>query len=115
METIARKNVLYTNVMQNRKQLSRIMNPDLVNNCSVTTSTGNAPKITTLDQCFMAEAIDDSVTANNRQRKRDKHTVDVLPSAKNLTLVTIMVVDTIGTVKSRRLLKDCWTLVQPLL
>jgi len=53
----------------------------------------------------MAEAIDDSVTANNRKRKRDKHTVDFLPSAKNLTPVTIMVVDTIGTVKSRRLLK----------
>jgi len=52
----------------------------------------------------MAEAIDDSVTANNR-KKRDKHTVDVLPSTKNLTPVTIMVVDTIGTVKSRRLLK----------
>ena len=58
-----------------------------------------------LDQCFMPEAIDDSVTANNRKRKRDKHTVDVLPSTKNLTPVTIMVVDTIGTVKSRRLLK----------
>ena len=53
----------------------------------------------------MAEAIDDSVTANNRKRKRDKHTVDVLPSTKNLTPVIIMVVDTIGTVKSRRLLK----------
>jgi len=53
----------------------------------------------------MAEAIDDSVTANNRKRKRDKHTAYVLPSAKKLTPVTIMVVDTIGTVKSRRLLK----------
>jgi len=71
----------------------------------VITSTGNAPKIRTLDECFLTEAIDDSVTANNRKRKRDKHTVDFLPSAKNLTPVTIMVVDTIGTVKSRRLLK----------
>jgi len=93
------------NVMRNKKQLSRITNSDLVNNCSVITSTGNTPKNTTLDQCFMAEAIDDSVTANNRKRKRDKHTAYVLPSAKKLTPVTIMVVDTIGTVKSRRLLK----------
>ena len=102
---IARKNVLCKNVMRNRKQLSRITNSDLVNNCSVITSTGNTPKNTTLDQCFMAEAIDDSVADNNKKRKRDKHTVDVLPSTKNLTPVTIMVVDTIGTVKSRRLLK----------
>ncbi len=68
--------------------MSRITNSDLVNNCSVITSTGNAPKNTTLEQFFLAEAIDDSVTANNRKRKRDKHTADVLPSTKNLTPVT---------------------------
>jgi hypothetical protein len=37
--------------------------------------------------------------------KRGKHGVFDTPSNKNLTPVTIMVVDTIGAVKSRRLLK----------
>ena len=83
------------------------MNSDLVNNCSAMISTGNAPKNTLSDQCFMAEAIDDSTTASNstKKRKRDKHNSDVPLSTKNLTPVTIMVVDTIGTIKSRRLLK----------
>ena len=65
----ARKNVLYENVMRNRKQLSRIENSDLINNCSVMISTGNAPKNILSDQCFMAEAIDDSTTAVLRKEK----------------------------------------------
>ena len=103
----ARKNVLYENVMRNRKQLSRILSSDLVNNCSAIISTENAPKNTLSDQCFMAEAIDNSTTASNstKKRKRNKYNSDVPLSTKNLHPVTIMVVDTIGTVKSRRLLK----------
>ena len=66
---IARKNVLYENVMRNRKQLSRIMNSDLVNNCSAMISTGNAPKTTLSDQCFMAEAIDNSIIAKHSNKK----------------------------------------------
>jgi len=101
----ARKNVLYENVMRNRKQLSRITNSDLVSNCSAITSTGNAPKNTILDQCFMAESIDDNIAVNSRKRKRDESKIDIPPSTKKLTPVTIMVTDTIGTVKSRKLLK----------
>ena len=103
----ARKNVLYENVMRNRKQLSRILSSDLVNNCSAIISTGNAPKNTLSDQCFMAETINDSTTAsdNAKKRKRNNHNSDISLSTKNLTPVTIMVVDTIGTVKSRKLLK----------
>jgi len=55
----------------------------------------------------MAETIDKGTSASkgNRKRKRDEQKVNVPLSTRNLTPVTIMVVDTIGTIKSRKLLK----------
>jgi len=52
----------------------------------------------------MAESIDDNIAVNSRKRKRDESKIDIPPSTKKLTPVTIMVTDTIGTVKSRKLL-----------
>jgi hypothetical protein len=51
----------------------------------------------------MAEASDPK--SESSSRKKGKNSVSNTISNKNLTPVTIMVVDTIGAVKSRRLLK----------
>ena len=51
----------------------------------------------------MAEASDPKSESNSR--KRGENSVFITLSNKNLTPVTIMVVDTISAVKSRRLLK----------
>jgi hypothetical protein len=51
----------------------------------------------------MAEALDPKSESNSR--KRGENIVSNTLSNKNLTPVTIMVVDTIGAVKSRQLLK----------
>ena len=98
-----RKIVLYEKVIGNRKRLSRITNSDLATKIF----TGNVPKNSPSNECFMAETIDDSTSASkeSRKRKRDEQKFDVPLSTRNLTPVTIMVVDTIGTIKSRRLLK----------
>jgi len=98
-----RKSVLYEKVIRNRKRLSRITNSDLATKIF----TGNAPKNSLSNECFMAETIDKGTSASkgNRKRKRDEQKVNVPLSTRNLTPVTIMVVDTIGTIKSRKLLK----------
>jgi hypothetical protein len=51
----------------------------------------------------MAEALDPE--SESIIRKRGRSSASSTPPTRNLTPVTIMVIDTIGTVKSRRLLK----------
>jgi hypothetical protein len=59
-------------------------------------STGNAPKKIHVHNCYMAEALD--------PESENSASSSTSPT-RNLTPVTIMVVDTIGAVRSRRLLK----------
>ncbi len=66
-------------------------------------STGNAPKNLHAHNCYMAEALDPE--SESISRKRVRNSASSTPPTRNLTPVTIMVVDTIGTVRSRRLLK----------
>ena len=88
--SIALENVLYD--IENSDKLSRIENSDLFFNIKPTSpSTGNAPKLIVNSHCYMAEEVHVKATK--------------IPQSRNLTPVTIMVADTIGTVKSRRLLK----------
>ncbi len=65
-------------------------------------STGNAPKKLHVHFCCMAEALDPKSESISRKRGEI-----VLPALLQLGIlpVTIMVVDTIGAVKSRKLLK----------
>ncbi len=66
-------------------------------------STGNAPKNLHVHNCYMAEALEpDPETIH---RKKEINSASSTPPIRNLTPVTIMVADTIGTVRSRRLLK----------
>jgi hypothetical protein len=51
----------------------------------------------------MAEAVDPE--SESISRKRERNSASSTPPTRSLTPVTIMVVDTIGVVKSRRLLK----------
>jgi hypothetical protein len=85
----ALENVLYE--IENSDKLSKIKKSDTFFNIKATSpSTGNAPK--SIDShCYMAEQVHVKTTK--------------IPQSRNLTPVTIMVADTIGTVKSRRLLK----------
>ena len=97
MSSIALQNVLYD--IENSDKLSRIENSDLFFNIKPTSpSTGNAPKLIVNSHCYMAEEVHVKPTK--------------IPQSRNLTPVTIMVADTIGTVKSRRLLKSYLILVQ---
>jgi hypothetical protein len=65
--------------------------------------TRNAPKKSHVHNCYMAEALDPE--SESISRKRGRNSAASTPPTRNLTPVTIMVVDTIGTVKSRKLLK----------
>ena len=86
----ALENVLYE--IENSDKLSKIKKSDkLFNIKSTSPSTGNAPKSIVTSHCYMAEEVHVKATK--------------IPQSRNLTPVTIMVADTIGTVKSRRLLK----------
>ena len=66
-------------------------------------STGNAPKNLHVHYCYMAESLDPKSESINR--KRGRNSAFSTPPTRNLTPVTIVVIDTIGTVRSRRLLK----------
>ena len=84
-------NVLYENVRSDK--LSKIKKSDILFNTESTSpSTGNAPNNSIVNNhCYMAEEVHVKITTISQSR--------------NLTPVTIMVADTIGTIKSRRLLK----------
>jgi hypothetical protein len=66
-------------------------------------STGNVPKDLIIDQCYMADHIDAKSKIDSKKRKRNS--IPDNPQNRNLTPVTIMDVDSIGAVKSRKLLK----------
>ena len=69
-------------------------------------STGNAFQNMKMNYCYMITST--SYVENeqcSKKRKRDIKNSQVPHSIKNLTPVTIMVVDTIGRTKSRKLLK----------
>jgi hypothetical protein len=66
-------------------------------------STGNAPKNLVTHSCYMAETVDPKPDSGSRTGR--KNSAFNTLSNKNLMPVTIMVVNTIGTVKSRQLLK----------
>ena len=90
MSSIALENALYE--IKNSDKLSRIENSDLFFNIKPTSpSNGNASNSIMNNHCYMAEEVHVKPTK--------------IPQSRNLTPVTIMVADTIGTVKSRRLLK----------
>ena len=86
----ALENVLYET---ESSELSKIKKSDNSFNTIYTSpSSGNAPKQSKIDHfCYMAKEVHDNLTE--------------IPQNRNLTPVTIMVADTIGTIKSRRLLK----------
>ncbi len=82
-------NVLYETVL--RDKLSTIKKSDILSNTKSTSpSTGNAFSKSNFDN-YCAEEVHIHLTK--------------IPQSRNLTPVTIMVADTIGTVQSRRLLK----------
>jgi hypothetical protein len=85
------------------KELSRITNPDFNGTDSSIFSTGNAPKDLIIEQCYMADHIDAKSKIDSKKKKRNR--IPDSPQDRNLTPVTIMVVDSIGAVRSRKLLK----------
>ncbi len=89
--------------MLTSKQLSRIMNSDFNGTNSSRFLTGNAPKDLVIGQCYMADHIDAKSKVDSKNRKRnsfpDSH------QNRNLTPVTIMIADSIGADRSRKLLK----------
>ena len=82
----------------NNNQLSRIRYSD-ASTTSTVFSTGNAPENIVTHSCYMAEILDPK--SDSDSRKRGENSVFNTLSKKNLMPVTIMVADTIGTVKSR--------------
>ncbi len=83
-------NVLYKNVCSDK--LSKIEASDIFfHTKSTPPSTGNASNSIMNNHCYMAEEVHVKTTK--------------IPQGRNLTPVTIMVADTIGTIKSRRILK----------
>ena len=87
MSSIALENALYE--IENSDKLSKA---DIFFNIKSTSpSTGNASNSIMNNHCYMAEEVHVKPTK--------------IPQSRNLTPVNIMVADTIGTVKSRRLLK----------
>jgi hypothetical protein len=96
--------VLYKNLgIRTSKQLSRVANSDFKGTNSSTFSTGNAPKNLIIDQWYMVDHIDAKSKIDSRKRKRNS--IPDSPQNGNLTPVIIMVADSIGAVRSRRLLK----------
>jgi hypothetical protein len=103
------ENVLYktsTDVgLQNCKELSRLKKADSYSTISMVDSTGNAPKSTSTQPVHYIFA-DDVYT--NLEQISAKEAMDINSNRnipKQLTPVTIMVVGTISSVKSRILLK----------
>ncbi len=96
--------VLYKNLgILTSKQLSRITNSDFDGTNSSSFSSGNAPKNLIIDQCYMADHIDAKSKIDSSKRKRNS--IPDKPQNRNLTPVTIRVTDSIGAIRSRRLLK----------
>ena len=87
----------------NSNQLSGIENLDSSSTNPTVFSTGNAPKNLHVHNCYMAEALEPEPEPINR--KKETNSASSTSPTRNLTPVTIMVADTIGTVRSRRLLK----------
>jgi hypothetical protein len=79
------------------------MNSDFNGTNSSRFLTGNAPKDLVIGQCYMADHIDAKSKVDSKNRKRnsfpDSH------QNRNLTPVTIMIADSIGADRSRKLLK----------
>ena len=97
--------VWYKSGLHHSKQLSSLKTADTYGTISMVASTGNAPKSTsTQTECHI---VSDEVYTNLVQLST-KEAMDIKSnknSPKQLTPVTIMVVDTIFSVKSRILLK----------
>ncbi len=83
--------------------MSGIENLDSSSTNPTVFSTGNAPKNLHVHNCYMAEALDPE--SESISRKKEINSASNTSPIRNLTPVSIMVVDTIGTVRSRRLLK----------
>ena len=94
--------------LQNSNQLSQI---ESFSTEPTVFSTGNAPKNLHVHDCYMAEAPEPE--SEPVSSKKEINSTSSTSPTRNLTPVTIMVVDTIGTVRSRRLLKIYWTLDPP--
>ncbi len=91
--------------IQNSKELSSLKKTDTLSTMSIINSTGNAPKSTSTQPVRYIFA-DDVYT--NLEQISAKEAMDINSNKnipKQLTPVTIMVVDTISSVKSRILLK----------
>ncbi len=98
------ENVQYDNAEKlTSKTLSRIMNSDFNGTNSSNLSTGNAPKNLIIGQCYMTDHIDAESKINSKKRKRNSFPEN--PQNRNLTPVTIMIADSIGAVRSGKLLK----------
>ena len=102
----ALENVLYENVklLESRK-LSEIEYLGTYNTNSTVFSTGNAPQNLHVDHCMMTDTTHAESKQGSKKRKRGTENPQNPSLNKNLTPVTILVVDTIGTIKSRKLLK----------
>ncbi len=95
--TNSKENVQYKKLgILNSNQLSRIEYLDSSSTNPTALSTGNAPKNLHVHDCYMAEALDHE--SESISRKRGRNSASSTPPTRNLTPVTILVVDTIGTV-----------------
>ena len=91
--------------LQNSNQLSQI---ELFSTEPTVFSTGNASENLHVHDCYMAETLEPE--SEPTSSKKETNSASSTSLTRNLTPVTIMVADTIGTVRSRRLLKFYWTL-----
>ncbi len=103
------ENVLYktsTDIgLQNSKELFGLQMTDTYSMISMVNSTVNAPKSTSTQpvHCIFADDVYTNLEQGNAKEAMDINSNKNIP--KQLTPVTIMVVDTISSVKSRILLK----------
>jgi hypothetical protein len=103
------ENVLYkarTDIgLQNSKELSSLKTADTYGIISTVDSTGNAPKSTSTQpvRYIFADDVHTNLEQISAKEAMDINSKKNIP--KQLTPVTIMVVDTISSVKSRILLK----------
>ena len=70
---------------------------------SIKVTTGNAPKNLKIISNIVEDAY--AISGENSEKQGIINKINVLPNQSNLTPITIMVVDTISAVESRRLLK----------
>ena len=70
---------------------------------STKVTTGNAPNNLEIISNIVEDAY--AISEENSDEQGTVNKINVLPNQSNLTPITIMVVDTISAVKSRRLLK----------